>query len=527
MKKWLVLWCACVPLWAAPPAGKVLATQGKVMALSSQKKMRALRRGSEIYSGDVIRSGSNGKAQLRLSDGTLYALAPNTEFDLELYRYQSRRGEDRSVARLVKGGLRSLTGQIGKEDPSHYELKTPVASIGVRGTSFLVHARGRVVDMEVESGRACLGDICAGDQSFSRFVRAAAGKISYLKNRPGALRLLDAAFRGDKQAQAQLEALANDNRRLASENANDASVEQDDPVKLSEEGIDTSAPTDNININRLSATQIVNFTNVVSMNAAFTGVGEASVSAFQGSTIRKGSSTVFPEESILLLGLFARDQGTSYPIFGVLNSSNQLLTLSNIDQSPLTTQPGAPYSGGAVPAGVNWGRWNAADATLGGSGIVESNITGLSKWENDVFWIAGTPTANMPTGLRTYSTVSFYAGNNAGGFGGLVFPGVTMVTGSLNVDFDANTVTLNNMRVTDGLTNRWDVTNKVASISAYNFNFGTVTGNITVGPFTGSAFTGSMVGDFVGDNANHAIVGFNFQENGSLGFVNGVAAFSP
>lgn len=45
--------------------------------------------------------------------------------------------ESRSVLRLVKGGLRAVTGLIGRETRTQYQVLTPVATIGIRGTDFL------------------------------------------------------------------------------------------------------------------------------------------------------------------------------------------------------------------------------------------------------------------------------------------------------------------------------------------------------------------------------------------------------
>jgi hypothetical protein len=66
-------------------------------------------------------------------------LNQNTEFRIVDFRAnQSSPGDNRSVFDLVKGALRVVTGAVARRNPAGFQLRTPQATIGVRGTDFMV-----------------------------------------------------------------------------------------------------------------------------------------------------------------------------------------------------------------------------------------------------------------------------------------------------------------------------------------------------------------------------------------------------
>lgn len=118
-------------------AGQVIVARGTVQAVAANGGVRDLRRRSPFYAGDTIRTAAAAEVQLRFADGALLALRADSEFRVDEYRFSNQGGAgDRSVSTLLKGGLRTITGVIGKQDPQAYQVKTPVATIGVRGTHY-------------------------------------------------------------------------------------------------------------------------------------------------------------------------------------------------------------------------------------------------------------------------------------------------------------------------------------------------------------------------------------------------------
>ena len=117
-------------------AGKTMIATGNVKAISiDNEEKRRLKRRSSVFTNDVVVTGTASKTQLRMSDGSMIALKENTELIISQYNFNSGAEKNSAVLDLVKGGLRSITGAI-KADNGQYQLKTPVGSIGIRGTHY-------------------------------------------------------------------------------------------------------------------------------------------------------------------------------------------------------------------------------------------------------------------------------------------------------------------------------------------------------------------------------------------------------
>lgn len=121
----------------ASKAGVVLITDGEVNASNSDGQ-RALERRSSVYVDDVVSTGEGALAQFRMIDGALVALSENSQWSIESYEYAEDDEEDSVSMKLLKGGLRTISGKAGKNKPESYKLDTPVASIGIRGTHYEV-----------------------------------------------------------------------------------------------------------------------------------------------------------------------------------------------------------------------------------------------------------------------------------------------------------------------------------------------------------------------------------------------------
>jgi hypothetical protein len=93
---------------------------------------------SEVESGDTLVSEKNTYAQIRFIDNSEITLRPGTTFKIDNFAYDAGKPEEDSAAfSLVKGGLRSITGLLGKRNKEKFQLKTPAATIGIRGTTFI------------------------------------------------------------------------------------------------------------------------------------------------------------------------------------------------------------------------------------------------------------------------------------------------------------------------------------------------------------------------------------------------------
>lgn len=142
----LLLLVACLPAapLASAAAGKVVFVAGTVTAEGTST--RPLAQGDAIEAGDTIVTAEKSRAQLLMGDGARIALRAGTRFRIDEFAMPANvqkpgaatavAANGRSVATLLKGGFRTRTGQIGKSDPTAYEVRTPVGTLGIRGTDY-------------------------------------------------------------------------------------------------------------------------------------------------------------------------------------------------------------------------------------------------------------------------------------------------------------------------------------------------------------------------------------------------------
>ncbi len=115
---------------------KVVFSIGQVTVVNADGQRRTANRGEEIYTGESIVT-ERGRVHLRFSDGGKVSLKPNTEFKVDEYSFnKDQPTESRSFFNLVRGGLRAVSGLIGRSDRRDYRVRTSVATIGIRGTVF-------------------------------------------------------------------------------------------------------------------------------------------------------------------------------------------------------------------------------------------------------------------------------------------------------------------------------------------------------------------------------------------------------
>lgn len=117
--------------------GTVTQVAGTVSATRADGTARILGRGSSVEPGDVLDTQKDSYALVRFSDGGTVTLKPNTRVRIDGYAFEERAPEkDNLIYSLVKGGLRALSGLIGKRgNPDAYRVNTATATIGIRGTS--------------------------------------------------------------------------------------------------------------------------------------------------------------------------------------------------------------------------------------------------------------------------------------------------------------------------------------------------------------------------------------------------------
>ncbi len=184
----------------------VTSSTGTVTVQTGTLPARTLRTGDEVKQGDTVATGPASSAVLKFEDGQVAALTANSRMTVTTYSYNRGTRVGNILLSLVNGGMRAITGLIGKNSPNSVSYRAATATIGIRGTDVTIAtALGNVVVTVTEgvisftfagqtiSIPAGQGVNARTDGTFQR--RAAAEIVSQLAQQPGGTELI-AAIQG-------------------------------------------------------------------------------------------------------------------------------------------------------------------------------------------------------------------------------------------------------------------------------------------------------------------------------------------
>jgi len=187
-------------------AGLTLMARGTVVATATDtQQSRDLSRKAPVFNVDQVSTGAQSQAQFRMLDGALLALQSDTELLISEYKAGTANEQGSVVMELVKGSLRTVTGSI-KGDAGNYQLKTPVGSIGIRGTTFqlsyineimLVGVWDGQIELQITRSDGSVENVTFGGGQSASFAQiTTAGQVTPLLSPP-------AAFAGDVGGSAE------------------------------------------------------------------------------------------------------------------------------------------------------------------------------------------------------------------------------------------------------------------------------------------------------------------------------------
>lgn len=132
---WALLASSAVFAAAVHAAANVQSLRGDVRAGKAQLAVN-----DRVTSGATITTGVGAQAVLRFDDGQQVVIGENTLFRITDYRYRADAGPtaDRAIFDLLRGALRIVSGTIVAKNRNNFQLRIPQATIGIRGTDFMV-----------------------------------------------------------------------------------------------------------------------------------------------------------------------------------------------------------------------------------------------------------------------------------------------------------------------------------------------------------------------------------------------------
>lgn len=116
--------------------GEVAVAKGVATARSDTRQLTALAKGEPVFVGDILETAARSFLVVKFSDGGKITLRPDSRFNIE--EYDDTPGQEKESFKLIKGGLRAVTGAIGKNRPQEVSYKAKNTTIGIRGTTFVL-----------------------------------------------------------------------------------------------------------------------------------------------------------------------------------------------------------------------------------------------------------------------------------------------------------------------------------------------------------------------------------------------------
>lgn len=122
--------------WAGN-AGTVTHLSGILSAKRADGTSKLLSVKSDVLEGDTLSTETETYARIKFADGGEVVLRPGSQLKVQSYSYNADKPEsDNVLISMFKGGLRAVTGLVGKRNREKVTFQTETATIGIRGTHF-------------------------------------------------------------------------------------------------------------------------------------------------------------------------------------------------------------------------------------------------------------------------------------------------------------------------------------------------------------------------------------------------------
>ena len=142
MREWvLAALVAALPTggFAAETVGVVKTVEGSATVVSGTER-QTVAIGTPIRQDDVIETGTDGSVGVTFKDNTTISLGPDTSLAIDEFVFAPAEDRLGMKTRMLQGTMYYVSGTIAKLAPDAVKVTTPVGTIGIRGTRFLVKA---------------------------------------------------------------------------------------------------------------------------------------------------------------------------------------------------------------------------------------------------------------------------------------------------------------------------------------------------------------------------------------------------
>jgi hypothetical protein len=150
---WIIPWLCLISLgfpWGvgAAQVGRFIQVEGEVDLLKAGKlPTLPVKVEDPVQPGDVIRTKSGSRAQVKFIDDSLITIAPGSRVAIEEYLYDEAKGQRRAVVQVFRGLVETVVNKILQREEPDFIMKTHTALLGVRGTHWYTLLRPTVTEV--------------------------------------------------------------------------------------------------------------------------------------------------------------------------------------------------------------------------------------------------------------------------------------------------------------------------------------------------------------------------------------------
>ena len=185
-----------------PKAGELTEAKGQVRAKRGQDPERALVPGGPVFVADDLSTGPEDKGKVVFTDGSSLDIGPDSRVLLADFAYNLHdMDSSKQALRMTKGLFRYVAGKVVQNDPARLRLESPLAVIGIRGTTVdhkivtetktIKGVPTETVKEELHALRASHGSQVVVDQHGLKSVLTKPDQAAFLRPKlPGSVRAL-------------------------------------------------------------------------------------------------------------------------------------------------------------------------------------------------------------------------------------------------------------------------------------------------------------------------------------------------
>lgn len=141
--------------WAQSQTGMFMVVKGDVKVTSIGKAPALVKVGSKVSVGDIVETGKDSRAKITMIDRNIIQILPESRLEISKYISDAKKGVKDIELSLHQGKVRNDVNDVYDGEKTKFQIKTPTAVAGVRGTQFVTsyNASTRKTDIITLQGK--------------------------------------------------------------------------------------------------------------------------------------------------------------------------------------------------------------------------------------------------------------------------------------------------------------------------------------------------------------------------------------